>query len=261
MITPKYPYKAWVSFFTLLRKEVIRFLRIWPQTLLPPIITQSLYFLIFGGFIGSQLSDINGVSYMAFIVPGLVMMGVINSSFMNVVSSFYSSKFMKNYEEFLVSPTSNNSIIFGYVLGGMLRGLLVGLLVFMVSFFFTRPDIQHFGIILLFILLTSAIFALGGLLNGALAKNWDDISIFPTFVLTPLIYLGGVFYSIQALPEIWQKVSKFNPILYMVDGFRFGFYGFSDVNVWVSISVLLGFFGVLVGANLVLFRKGIGLKS
>ena len=258
---PKYPYKPWISFLTLLRKEVIRFLRIWPQTLLPPIITQSLYFIIFGGFIGSQLSDINGISYMAFIVPGLVMMGVINSSFMNVVSSFYGSKFMKNYEEFLVSPTTNNAIIFGYVAGGMLRGLLVGLLVFLVSVFFTQPDIQHFGLILLFTLLTSAIFALGGLINGMFAKSWDDISIFPTFVLTPLIYLGGVFYSIKALPEPWQVVSKFNPILYMVDGFRFGFYGFSDVNIWASVGVLVGFFLALLVLALVLFKRGVGLKS
>lgn len=258
---PKYPYNPWISFYTLLRKEVVRFLRIWPQTLLPPLITQSLYFIIFGAFIGSQIADINGVNYMAFIVPGLVMMGVINSSFMNVVSSFYGSKFMKNYEEFLVSPTPNNAIIFGYVVGGMLRGLLVGILVFLVSVFFTRPDIQHFGIIILFILLTSAVFALGGLINGMFAKSWDDISIFPTFVLTPLIYLGGVFYSIQALPQTWQTVSKFNPILYMVDGFRYGFYGFSDVNIWLSIGVLAGFFVVLLSLILILFRRGIGLKS
>ncbi len=249
------------AFYTIVRKEVTRFLRIWSQTLLPPVITQSLYFIIFGTFIGSQISDIQGVSYMAFIIPGLVMMGVINSAFMNVVSSFYSTKFMKNYEEFMVSPASNQAIIFGYVIGGMLRGLLVGLLIFAVSIFFEQPEIANFGIILLFIILTSFVFALGGLINGIFAKNWDDISIFPTFVLTPLIYLGGVFYSIKDLPEVWQTVSKFNPILYMVDGFRYGFYGISDVPVLYSFGLLAGLTILLFGINIYLMRKGIGLKN
>ena len=250
-----------IAFYTIVRKEVTRFMRIWSQTLLPPVITQTLYFIIFGTFIGSQVRDINGISYMAFIVPGLVMMGVINSSFSNVVSSFYSSKFMKNYEEFMVSPASNSAIIFGYVVGGMLRGLLVGLLVFGVSIFFTRPDIAHFGIILLFIILTSLVFALGGLINGIFARSFDDISIFPTFVLTPLTYFGGVFYSIKDLPTIWQMVSKFNPILYMVDGFRYGFYGFSDIPVLYSLAMLLGIALILVGINVYLLKKGIGLKN
>ncbi len=250
-----------VAFYTIVRKEVTRFLRIWPQTLLPSVITQTLYFVIFGAFIGSQIQDINGVSYMAFIVPGLVMMGVINSAFVNVVSSFYSSKFMKSFEEFMVSPTTNEAIIFGYVVGGMLRGLMVGTLVFLVSFFFTRPDIQHYGVIFLFILLTSIIFALGGLINGIFARSWDDISIFPTFVLTPLTYFGGVFYSIKELPEFWQAISKFNPILYMVDGFRFGFYGFSDIPLTHSLMVLISFTVLLFGINLYLMRKGTGLKS
>ncbi len=250
-----------VAFNTIVRKEVTRFLRIWTQTLLPPVITQSLYFLIFGAFIGSQINDINGVSYMAFIIPGLVMMGVINSAYMNVVSSFYSSKFMKNYEEFMVSPASNEVIIFGYVIGGVLRGLMVGVLVFMVSFVFIRPEISNPGIILLFIILTALVFALGGLINGIFAKNWDDISIFPTFVLTPLTYLGGVFYSIKDLPGVWQTVSKFNPILYMVDGFRYGFYGFSDIPVYYSLLMLIGFTAILFGINIYLLKKGTGLKS
>lgn len=198
---------------------------------------------------------------MAFIIPGLVMMGVINSSYTNVVSSFYSSKFMKNYEEFMVSPASNEVIIFGYVIGGMLRGLLVGLLVFGISVFFVRPDIAHFGVILLFIVLTALVFALGGLLNGIFAKNWDDISIFPTFVLTPLTYLGGVFYSIKDLPGVWQTVSKFNPILYMVDGFRYGFYGFSDIPVFYSLLMLGGFTLILFSVCIYVMRKGIGLKN
>lgn len=250
-----------IAFYTIVRKEVTRFLRIWSQTLLPPVITQSLYFIIFGGFIGSQVADINGISYMAFIVPGLVMMGVINSSFSNVVSSFFSSKFMKNFEELMVSPTSNSAIIFGYVIGGALRGLLVGLIVFVVSILFTLPEIAHFGIILLFILLTSIIFALGGLINGIYAKSFDDVSIFPTFVLTPLTYFGGVFYSIHALPEIWQTISKFNPILYMVDGFRYGFYGTSDIPLLYSLLVLIGLTILLFTISVYLLNKGTGLKN
>jgi len=250
-----------IAFYTIVRKEVVRFMRIWSQTLLPPVITQSLYFVVFGAFIGSQINDINGISYMAFIIPGLVMMGVINSAFMNVVSSFYAAKFLKNYEEFMVSPASNPVIIFGYVIGGMLRGLLVGLLIFGVSIFFVRPEIANFGVILIFIVLTAFVFALGGLVNGIFAKNWDDISIFPTFVLTPLIYLGGVFYSISDLPEPWQTVSKFNPILYMVDGFRYGFHGSSDIPVFYSFLMLVGFTIILFGVNVYLMRKGVGLKK
>ena len=250
-----------VAFYTIVRKETTRFLRIWPQTLLPPVITQTLYFIIFGTFIGSQIQSINGVSYMAFIVPGLVMMGVINSAYMNVVSSFFASKFLKTFEEFMVSPASNEVIIFGYAIGGVLRGLIVGSLVFIVSVFFTRPDIQNYGIIFLFILLTSVVFALGGLINGVFAKSWDDISIFPTFVLTPLTYLGGVFYSIKDLPEFWQTVSKFNPILYMVDGFRYGFYGFSDIPIAYSVGLLISLTVILFGINMYLMKKGIGLKN
>lgn len=250
-----------IAFQTIVRKEVTRFLRIWSQTLLPPVITQSLYFIIFGAFIGSQVADINGISYMAFIIPGLVMMGVINSSFMNVVSSFYSSKFMKNYEEFMVSPASNSAIIFGYVIGGALRGLIVGILVFTVSILFIRPEISHLGLILLFIILTSIVFALGGLINGIFARSFDDISIFPTFILTPLTYFGGVFYSIHNLPAFWQTVSKFNPILYMVDGFRYGFYGFSDIPVIYSLSMLVGFTVILYGICVYLLNKGTGLKN
>ena len=250
-----------ISYFTIVRKEVIRFLRIWPQTLFPPVITQTLYFLIFGKFIGSQIRDIDGLNYMAFIVPGLVMMAVINNSFMNVVSSFFSSKFQRSIEELLVSPASNIVIIAGYVSGGALRGMLVGLLVFCVSFFYVHPVIYNAGLIAFFIIITSIVFALGGLLNGILAKKFDDISIFPTFVLTPLIYLGGVFYSINSLPIFWRMISKFNPVLYMINGFRYGFYGVSDVNVNISILILLVFAGVLTGVNIFLLRKGIGLKN
>lgn len=252
---------TWIAFCTILRKEVSRFLRIWTQTLLPPVITQSLYFIIFGGFIGSQIAPINGVSYMAFIVPGLVMMAVINSAFANVVGSFFGSKFQRNIEELLVSPTPNWVIIAGYVGGGALRGIMVGAIVFAISAIFTHPMIFNIGIILLFVVLTSVVFSLGGLINAIFAKKFDDTMIFPTFILTPLTYFGGVFYSINRLPEVWQGVSKVNPILYMVDGFRYGFFGFSDVNVGVSAGILIGLTAVLaIWANWLL-RKGVGMKN
>lgn len=250
-----------IAYKTIVRREVVRFTRIWTQTLLPPVITQSLYFVIFGKFIGSRIGEVQGVDYMAFIVPGLVMMAVINSSFTNVVSSFFSSKFQRNIEEMLVSPVSNWAIIGGYITGGALRGLLVGIIVFGVSIFFTHPQVHQIGIVVLFIILTAVVFALGGLLNAIFAKKFDDISIFPTFVLTPLTYLGGVFYSIYDLPPFWQQVSRFNPILYMVNGFRFGFYGVSDVSVWISIGILLFFTLVLTLANAYVLREGIGLKE
>lgn len=251
----------WVALKTILRKEVVRFMRIWPQTLLPPVITQSLYFIIFGTFIGSQVADINGVSYMAFIVPGLVMMAVINGAFQNVVSSFFSTKFMRNVDELLVSPVPNWLIITGYCGGGVLRGILVGLIVFVVSIFFTQPEIHNIWIIFLFVFLTSLLFSMGGFLNALFAKKFDDISVFSVFILTPLTYFGGVFYSIEDLPEFWQGLSRFNPILYMIDGFRYGFHGFSDVNVMWSIAMLLIFTIVIGATSLHLMRKGVGLKD
>ncbi|MCA9402582.1 MAG: ABC transporter permease [Candidatus Omnitrophica bacterium] len=250
-----------VAMYTLFRKEVVRFLRIWPQTLFPPIITQSLYFLIFGKFIGSQISDINGVSYMAFIVPGLVMMSVINNSYVNVAGSFFSSKFQRSVEELLVSPAPTWVIVGGYAFSGALRGVLCGLLVFAVSVFFTRPVIHHFGYILVFIVLTAVVFALGGLINGILAKKFDDISIVPTFILTPLTYLGGVFYSISLLPGVWRTISRFNPILYMINGFRYGFYGFSDVSILLSFVILILFAAIFTAVIFYFLGKGTGLRS
>ncbi len=253
--------KQWIAFQAILNKEVTRFVRIWSQTLLPPVITQMLYFLIFGKFIGSRIGNIEGVDYMAFIVPGLVMMAVINSAYVNVVSSFFSAKFQRNIEEMLVAPVSSWVIMAGYVSAGVLRGLLVGFLVFAVSCFFTRPVIHSFFMIFIFILLTAVLFSLGGLLNGIFSKNFDDVSIFPTFVLTPLIYLGGVFYSINHLPPVWQHISRLNPILYMVNGFRFGFYGLSDVNLFLSLGLLIVFIFGLILINFRLLEKGVGLKN
>ncbi len=251
----------WIALMTLVRKEVVRFLRIWSQTLLPPAITQTLYFVIFGTFIGSQLRDIDGISYMAFIVPGLVMMSVINAAFSNVVSSFFGSKFQHNIEEMMVAPMSPWAIISGYVAGGVLRGLLVGLIVFVISVLFTAPVIYNFGIVLLFIILTAIVFSLGGLLNGLFATKFDDVSIFPVFVLTPLTYFGGVFYSIEMLPEFWRNLSQLNPVLYMVDGFRYGFYGINDLNIWFSLGMLFVFVVLLGSLNLWLFSRGAGLRK
>ena len=251
----------YIALVTIVRKEVVRFTRIWSQTLLPPAITQTLYFVIFGKFIGARIGEMQGVSYMAFIVPGLVMMAIINSSFANVVSSFFGSKFQRNIEEILVSPTPNSIMVAGYAAGGVLRGILVGIIVFIVSVFFVRPSVYHPAVIILFALLTTVIFSLGGLLNGVFAKRFDDVAIFPTFILTPLTYLGGVFYSVDKLPQPWQGISHFNPILYMVSGFRYGFYGVSDVNLATSVLISIGFIVLLTVANLYFLNKGSGLKN
>lgn len=249
-----------VSFNTIAGKEISRIMRIWIQTLLPPAITMTLYYIIFGQFIGSQVDDIQGFSYMQFIVPGIVMMAIITNSFMNVVSSFFGNKFQRSIEELLVSPTSNFVIIMGFVVGGMYRSILVGAIVLGVSLFFTKLTIFNIGIIILFTLLTSLVFSLGGFLNAMFAKKFDDVTIIPTFILTPLTYLGGVFYSIDMLPEIWQTISLANPIIYMVDGFRYGFLGISDINIMIGISMLSFFAVFLLAFNLILMKKGVGLR-
>lgn len=249
------------SYSAIARKEIIRIFRIWIQTLVPPVITISLYFLIFGSFIGSQLREINGYSYMAYIAPGLIMMSIITNSYTNTVSSFFSAKFQRNIEELLVSPTPNWVIVLGYVTGGMVRGLSVGLLVSVVSLLFIRLPIHNLGYVLLFALLTSFVFALAGMINGVFAKKFDDVSIIPTFVITPLTYLGGVFYSISLLPDFWQVISRANPIIYMVNGFRYGFLGVSDIHVWAGLGILVGFGAALFAANLYLLKKGIGIRS
>lgn len=250
-----------VSLYTIMRKEMARVLRIWPQTLMPAVITMGLYLVIFGKFIGSQLSDINGFTYMEFIIPGIIMMSVITNSYSNIVSSFFGSKFQRSIEEILVSPTPSSVIIAGFVAGSVLRGLLVGFLVSLLCLLFGKIYVANLLIILVFLILTSIVFALAGLINGIFAKKFDDISIIPTFVLTPLTYLSGVFYSIELLPPFWQGVSKLNPILYMVNGFRHGFLGFSDINIWFGLFMLILFAAVLYVANLVLIEKGIGLRS
>ena len=240
---------------------MIRIFRIWIQTLVPPVITITLYFIIFGSFIGSQLSDMNGYSYMAYIAPGLIMMAIITNSYSNTVSSFFSAKFQRNVEELLVSPTPSWIIILGYVLGGMTRGLSVGFLVSIVSLFFIRLPLYNVFYAVLFALLTSFVFSLAGMINGIFARKFDDISIIPTFIITPLTYLGGVFYSISLLPEFWQTISKINPIVYMINGFRYGFLGTSDINVYSGLGILILFSVILFSVNLYLFKKGIGIRT
>lgn len=250
-----------ISFICIARKESTRIFRIWIQTLVPPVITMTLYFIIFGRLIGSQLRDIGGYDYMAFIAPGLIMMSIITNSYTNTVSSFFSAKFQRNVEELLVSPTPDYVIILGYVSGGMVRGLSVGLLVSVVSFLFTGIPLFNFGYVALFAVLTSFVFSLAGMINGIFARKFDDISIIPTFIITPLTYLGGVFYSISLLPDFWQSISRINPIIYMIDGFRYGFLGISDIPVFTGLGMLLFFSVLLFSVNLYLLKKGIGIRS
>lgn len=230
-----------IAFRTILIKEIRRILRIWPQTLLPPVITMSLYFVIFGKMIGSRVGEMGGVPYMQFIVPGLIMMSVITNSYSNVVSSFFSAKFHGSIEELLVSPVSKHSILLGYIGGGIFRGLMIAFIVSIVAQFFTRLGIEHFFIMLFTVIGTSVLFSLGGFINAVFARSFDDISIIPSFVLTPLTYLGGVFYSLENLSSFWQNVSLLNPIVYMVNSFRFGILGYSDVNVWYSMAAIFIF--------------------
>lgn len=250
-----------IALKTIVVKETLRFARIWIQTVLPPMITMSLYFIIFGGLIGSRIGEMEGIRYMDFIVPGLIMMAVITNAYSNVVSSFFSAKFQHHIEEMLVSPIPNSLIIIGFVGGGLLRGLTVGLAVTLVSLLFSPLVIHHLAVTLSVVVLTAILFSLAGLINGVFARTFDDISIVPTFVLTPLTYLGGVFYSISLLPEFWQHVSLINPILYMVNAFRYGLLGVSDMNLWISYAIIIGFIIALYLFALYLMNKGYGIRK
>ncbi|MEZ7718691.1 ABC transporter permease [Haemophilus paraphrohaemolyticus] len=249
------------GFFTLATKESKRVIRIWRQTLVPPVITTTLYFLIFGQLIGGRIGDMHGVSYMQFIAPGLVMMTAITASYVNSASSFFLSKFTKNYEEMLISPLSTHNIIWGYVVGSVFRGGLAGILVMLVALLFITFDIYSWMMIFSTLLLTTISFALGGLINAVYAKTFDDVGLIPTFVLTPLTYLGGVFYSISLLPDFWQAVSKFNPIVYMINGFRYGFLGISDMPIFYTFLVLVSLCIMLYWFAFSLIEKGVGLRS
>ncbi len=250
----------WVAFTTLLTREIRRFIRIWPQTLLPPAITMTLYFIIFGNLIGSRIGEMSGFSYMEYIAPGIIMMAVINNAYANVASSFFSAKFQNHIEELLVAPIPNYLILVGYIAGGAARGLLVGLIVTLVSLFFTTLPIQHIFITLSMVVLSAIMFALGGFINAIYAKNFDEIAIIPTFILTPLTYLGGIFYSIDLLPDFWQQASLFNPILYMVNAFRYGMLGVSDIPVSIAFSIIIFCIIGLSSFALYLLNKGTGLR-
>tara|TARA_R110000851_G_scaffold168679_2_gene314571 strand:+ start:356 stop:1129 length:774 start_codon:yes stop_codon:yes gene_type:complete len=250
-----------IALWTLVLKEIKRFTRIWPQTLLPPSITMAMYFIIFGNLIGSRIGDMDGFSYMDFIVPGLIMMSVITNSYSNVASSFFSNKFQRSIEEMMVSPMPNWVILAGFILGGMARGLGVGLIVTVVSLFFTRLTMEHPLLTVLVVVLTSALFSIGGFINALLANKFDDISIVPTFILTPLTYLGGVFYSISMLPDFWQGVSMLNPILYMVNVFRYGFLGVSDIPVGWALTAIFAFIIVLFVVASTMLERGKGIRS
>lgn len=253
--------QQWVAYSTIVTKEVRRFTRIWIQTLIPPVITMALYFVIFGKLIGSRIGDMGGYSYMSFVVPGLIMMSVINSAYSNVVSSFFSAKMNKSIEELQVSPTPNYVILAGYISAGALRGLAVGTIVTLVSLFFTHLQIHNIWITLAVIVLAAILFSIAGMINAIFANSFDDIAIVPTFILTPMTYLGGVFYSIELLPDFWQGVSKLNPILYMVNAFRYGILGFSDVNVLLAFSGILVFVLAALAYCLYLLEYGKKLRN
>lgn len=253
--------EQYVAFMTILRKEIKRYLRIWTQTLLPSAITMSLYFVIFGTLIGSRIGEMGGFTYMEFVVPGLIMMAIVTNSYSNVVSSFFGSKFHHSVEELLVSPTPNYVILMGYVVGGVSRGLLVAVVVTIVSLFFTHLHIHSYLIVVLIVLMTSTLFALAGFINAVYANNFDDISIIPTFVLTPLIYLGGVFYSMDLLPEFWANVSKLNPLVYVVNAFRYGVLGVSDVSLPFAFGMIALFTAIAFIFSMHLLNSGKGLRQ
>jgi len=251
----------WVAYRTIVTKEFLRFIRIWIQTVLPPAVTTVLYFVIFGTLIGERIGSMDGLAYIDFIVPGLVLMGVITNSYANVVSSFFSAKFQHHVEELLVSPVPDWIILAGYVSGGIARGVIVGVAVTTVAMIFTDVRIHSLPVTLTVFVLTSALFAIGGFINAVFARTFDDISIVPTFVLTPLTYLGGVFYSIQLLPEFWQKVSLANPVLYMINAFRYGVLGVSDIEIGTAFGLIVAFIAAMAGFALWLLKKGVGIKS
>lgn len=253
--------KQLIALYTLVRRELVRMFRIASQVFLPPVITTTLYFLIFGSLIGPRIGNIEGVSYPMFIAPGLIMMSVIVNSYGNVSSSLYSVRFQRSIDEMLVSPMHHGLLLLGYVLGGVFRGLIVAILVFLVASFFLTIELSHLPMTLLVVLLVAAIFASAGFTNAMLARNFDDIMLIPTFVLTPLTYLGGVFYSITMLPEPWQKISWFNPILYMVNALRHAMIGQSEVSISLAIDIILIMLVSITILNMILLKKGIGLRE
>jgi len=255
------PGAQFIAFQTIVIKEIARFFRIWQQTLLPPAITTSLYFVIFGNLIGPRIGQMDGFSYMDFIVPGLILMAVITNAYSNVVTSFFGAKFQRSVEEMLISPTPDYIILLGFVVGGVARGVTVAMVVTVVSLLFSDLRVHDLAVLLSVVVMTALLFSLGGFLNAMFAKGFDDVSIVPTFVLTPLTYLGGIFYSIKLLPEFWQNASMGNPILYMINAFRYGFLGVSDMDLLFSYLVIGGFIAVLFAVNLYLLKHGHGIRQ
>lgn len=256
-----FAYRYWVGLQTIVIKEITRIVRIWPQTIVPPAITMTLYFVIFGNLIGPRIGEMGGRGYIDYIVPGLVMMSVIQNSYGNVVSSFFGAKFGHHIEEILVAPLPNIVILAGYVSGALFRGLTVGFIVTLVSLAFTDLQIHDPLITVSVVFLTAIVFALAGFINATFAKKFDDIAIVPTFVLTPLTYLGGVFYSLELLPDFWYAVSAINPIVYMINAFRYGMLGISDVPIATAYALIFVFIAVLSASCLYLLNRGIGLRS
>lgn len=250
-----------IALYTLVRRELVRMFRIASQVFLPPVITTALYFLIFGSLIGPRIGDMGGISYSLFIAPGLIMMSVITNAYANVSTSLFNVRFQRSIEEMLISPLHNSLLLLGYVLGGVFRGLIVAILVLIVSSFFVKLEFSHLSMTLLVILMVSALFSLAGFTNAMLARNFDDVMLIPTFILTPLTYLGGVFYSTNMLPPFWQTVSLFNPILYMVNALRHAMIGQEQANMPLAMSIICLMLGLLTILNLVLLKKGVGLRD
>ena len=258
------PYQKWIAFYTMLRKDIVRIFRIWVQTFLPSVMTSALYFAVFGTILGSRIGSMQGVDYMTFVVPGLVMLAIVTSAYANSSFTFFQSKFFaRSIDEMLVSPMPPYLIIGGFVAGGVVRGIMVGALVMIVSLLFTglHLAVHNVLIILAFAILTAIVFSLAGLVNGVYAKTIDGINLVPTFVLTPLVYLGGVFYSVHNLPEWWQAITYANPLFYLINGFRYGFLGISDVSLATAVAILGTLIVLLIGINMYLIRTGLGLKQ
>lgn len=251
----------WIGYQTIVIKEITRIVRIWAQTLLPPVITMSLYFIIFGAIIGRRVGEMGGMPYMEFIVPGLIMLTVITNSYGNVTSSFFGAKFGKHIEELLVSPLPPWIILAGYITGAVFRALVVGILVWLVAAFFAGFQMFNLGVSLSVLVLTAVVFALGGFVNGVYAQKFDDVTIIPTFVLQPMTYLGGVFFSVSLLPGVAQQIALFNPIVYMVNAFRFGLLGVSDVPLWTAYAIIIGFGAMLFAFCMSLLKRGVGLRT
>jgi ABC-2 type transport system permease protein len=250
-----------IALYTLVRKQLLRFLRSWRQTLLPAAVTMVLFLLIFGELVGRHVGSLNGVAYIQYITPGLILMSVITNAYSNVALAFFGAKLQRNIEELLVSPMPNALIAAGFIAGGVLRGLLVGILVTAIAAVFAGFRVHDPWVMLAVLTLTATLFSCAGLINGIFAKSFDDTSVISTFVLTPLVYLGGVFYSVQLLPELWQRLSLANPVLYMVGGFRYGLIGVREVDLTAVFALLLGLIAATLAIALYLLDRGTGLKN